>query len=174
VLADKVKELIAGGESLTVEFKSIASGKLGNSVFETVAAFSNRYGGHILMGVADDGAVAGVNPQHVESLKRNFANVLANPELVFPTLYVEPEAVNVDSKIVLAVYVPAHSLPVRYKGHAFDRAEDGDVGISRNLHLLNGRPAFRRARAHRVRGRLEHSVAPGVRQHDAGARDHRA
>jgi ATP-dependent DNA helicase RecG len=49
--ADKVKELIAGGETLTVEFKGIASGKLGSSVFETVAAFSNRYGGHILMGV---------------------------------------------------------------------------------------------------------------------------
>ena len=137
MLAEKVNELIAGGESLTVEFKSIASGKLGNSVFETVAAFSNRYGGHILMGVADDGTVAGVSPGQVEPLKRNFANMLSNPEMVFPTLHLEPEAVEVDGQLVLVVYVPAHSLPVQYKGRVYDRAEDGDVDISRNLNLLN-------------------------------------
>ncbi|MDR1432021.1 MAG: ATP-binding protein, partial [Propionibacteriaceae bacterium] len=57
MLAEKAKELIAAGESLTVEFKGVPSGKLGNSVFETVAAFSNRYGGNILMGVADGGTI---------------------------------------------------------------------------------------------------------------------
>ncbi|MDR2114226.1 MAG: putative DNA binding domain-containing protein, partial [Bifidobacteriaceae bacterium] len=137
MLADKIRELISAGEGLTVEFKSIASGKLGNSVFETVSAFSNRYGGHVLMGVADDGAVAGINPRHVEGLKRNFANVLSNPELVFPALYLEPETVDLDGKLVLAVYVPSHSLPVQYKGRTYDRAEDGDVDISRKPHLLN-------------------------------------
>jgi ATP-dependent DNA helicase RecG len=137
MLADKVKALVGGGEGLTVEFKRISSGRLGNSAFETVAGFSNRYGGHILMGVADDGTVVGVNPGQIEPLKRNFANVLSNPELMFPTLYLEPETVDVDGKLVLAVYVPPHSLPVQFKGHAYDRAEDGDVDISRNLHLLN-------------------------------------
>ena len=38
--ADKVKELIAAGEGPTVEFKSIESGQLGNSVFETVSSLS--------------------------------------------------------------------------------------------------------------------------------------
>jgi ATP-dependent DNA helicase RecG len=132
VLEEKALELIAGGEGWTVEFKSIASGKLGNSVFETVSAFSNRYGGHILIGVDDDASVIGVNPSHIESLKRNFANVLSNPESLFPTLHLEPETVEVNGKLVLAVYVPSHSLPVQYRGRTYDRAEDGDVDISRN------------------------------------------
>ena len=135
--ADKAKELLAAGEGLTVEFKSLASGRLGNSVFETVAAFSNRYGGHILMGVSDDGSVQGIAANHVDALRRNFANVLSNPEMMFPTLYLEPEPVLVDGKVILVVYVPPHSLPVQYKSRAFDRAEDGDVDISRQLHLLN-------------------------------------
>jgi ATP-dependent DNA helicase RecG len=117
---DKLKELIAAGEGPTVEFKSIASGKLGNSAFETVAAFSNRYGGHILAGVADNGAIQGINPSQVEGLKRNFVNVLSNPEMVFPTLYLEPETVDVDGKLVLIIYVPTHSLPVQYKSRAYD------------------------------------------------------
>jgi len=137
MLVDQAKELIAHGEGLTVEFKSVESGKLGNSVFETVAAFSNRYGGHILLGVRDDGTIGGLSPNHIEPLKRNFVNVLSNPELVFPTLYFEPETIEVDGKLILSVYVPPHSLPVQYKSRAYDRAEDGDVDISRNLHLLN-------------------------------------
>gem|GEM_PF-6702583 len=37
MLSEKVKELIAGGEGLTVEFKSLSAGKLGDSLFETVS-----------------------------------------------------------------------------------------------------------------------------------------
>ena len=59
MLVDQVRQLLAQGEGLTVEFKSVESGKLGSPVFETIAAFSNRYGGHLLRGVADDGAVLG-------------------------------------------------------------------------------------------------------------------
>ncbi|MCL2788218.1 MAG: putative DNA binding domain-containing protein [Micrococcales bacterium] len=137
MLVEQVREWLAQGEGLMIEFKSVTSGRLGSSVFETVVAFSNRYGGHILLGVADDGTVLGLNHAQIEGLKRNFANVLSNPELVFPSLYLEPETVDVDGKLILAVYVPPHSSPVQYKSHAYDRAEDGDVDISRNVGLLN-------------------------------------
>lgn len=137
MLADQARQLLAQGEGLMVEFKSVESGKLGSPVFETVAAFSNRYGGHILMGVADDGTVLGIPANQIDNLKRNFAKMLNNPEVMLPTLYLEPETIEIDDKLILAVYVPSHESPVQYKMHTFDRAEDGDIDISRNRSLLN-------------------------------------
>gem|GEM_PF-3392505 len=54
----KLKQLIHDGDGLAVEFKRCEN-KLANSVYETVAAFSNRYGGHILLGVEDSGRIVG-------------------------------------------------------------------------------------------------------------------
>jgi len=79
MLTNQARDLLAQGEGLMVEFKSIQAGKLGNSVFETVSAFSNRYGGHLLLGVVDDGTVLGLNPNLVDDLKRNVAKMLNNP-----------------------------------------------------------------------------------------------
>ena len=59
-MSAKLQKLIRDGEGLTVEFKRCA-GKITNDVFETVCSFSNRYGGHILLGVEDSGAVSGIS-----------------------------------------------------------------------------------------------------------------
>ena len=136
MLVDQARDLLAQGEGLTVEFKSIQAGKLGNSVFETVSAFSNRYGGHILMGVADNGTVRGISANQVDGLKRNFAKMVSNPEIVHPPLSLPLEEVTVDGKLILALYVPAHSQPVRFGSRTFDRAEDGDTNITDNAHLM--------------------------------------
>jgi len=104
MLVDQARDLLAQGEGLTVEFKSIQAGKLGNSVFETVSAFANRYGGHILMGVADDGTVEGIPANQVDGLKRNFAKMVSNPEVVHPPLSLPLEEVTVDGKLILALY----------------------------------------------------------------------
>ena len=53
-MLDKLKKYIHDGEGLTVEFKRCEN-ELANSIYETVSAFSNRYGGYILLGVEDDG-----------------------------------------------------------------------------------------------------------------------
>ena len=136
MIVDQARALLAQGEGLMVEFKSIQAGKLGNSVFETVSAFSNRYGGHILMGVADDGTVQGIPANQVDGLKRNFAKMVSNPEVVHPPLSLPLEEVTVDGKLILALYVPAHSQPVRFGPKTFDRAEDGDTNITDNAHLM--------------------------------------
>jgi len=99
-------------------------------------AFSNRYGGHILIGVGDDGTVIGVNPATSEGLRRNFANRISNPQVVFPPLYLVLEEARVDGKLVLSLYVPQHSQPVRFGSSTFDRVGDGDVDITNNLHLM--------------------------------------
>jgi hypothetical protein len=62
-------QLIDGGETDTVEFKStlrwnLKSGKAGKEIelacLKTVAAFMNAEGGTLLVGVADDGAITGI------------------------------------------------------------------------------------------------------------------
>ncbi|HCS74147.1 MAG TPA: AAA family ATPase, partial [Clostridiales bacterium] len=49
-MMEKIQELLVGGEGLTVEFKQ-SKNKLNKNVFETVCAFLNRNGGHLLLGV---------------------------------------------------------------------------------------------------------------------------
>jgi len=49
-MIDKLRQLIREGEGLTVELKRCRN-KITNNIYETVSAFSNRYGGYILLGV---------------------------------------------------------------------------------------------------------------------------
>jgi predicted HTH transcriptional regulator len=51
---EKIRDLLNQGEGFTVEYKECVNG-LNDSVFETVASFSNRYGGYLLLGVKDEG-----------------------------------------------------------------------------------------------------------------------
>ena len=103
--SEQIQKLLAEGEGLTLEFKKCVN-ELSSSVFETVCAFSNRYGGHILLGIDDSGTIIGVNPDAVFSMKKNFINMLNNPQKISPPLLLELEEINIDGKIVLHVYIP--------------------------------------------------------------------
>jgi Putative DNA-binding domain len=68
-----VPDLIHGGESATIEFKSSAwcssnpdvpEKAITTGIVKTVAAFSNSSGGTLLIGVADDGQVLGLEPDY--------------------------------------------------------------------------------------------------------------
>lgn len=52
---DTLQEFIAGGESISLEFKE----KSDDRTLESVAAFANTKGGIILIGVSDRGEVKG-------------------------------------------------------------------------------------------------------------------
>ena len=52
---DKLKLLIAEGEGLTVEFKE----KYVSKIDRDIVAFANTKGGHIILGVSDNGLIAG-------------------------------------------------------------------------------------------------------------------
>ena len=73
-MIDKLRQLIREGERLTVELKRCRN-KITNNIYETVSAFSNRYGGYILLGVGDDGEVSGVNPAAVDKIKKDFVTI---------------------------------------------------------------------------------------------------
>ncbi len=61
-----IRKLIAQGEGINLEFKA-AKSELPKNIYETVCAFLNRDGGHILLGVEDDGTIQGSH--HKASLK---------------------------------------------------------------------------------------------------------
>jgi ATP-dependent DNA helicase RecG len=54
MLPEKLISLIRQGEGLTVEFKKSTT-DITKDVYDTVCSFSNRDGGHIFLGVKDNG-----------------------------------------------------------------------------------------------------------------------
>ncbi len=133
--AEKIKELCNEGEGFTVEYKECVNG-LNDSVFETVASFSNRYGGYILLGVQEvdnKGAIIGVNPNVVVSMKKNFINILNDPKKISPSLYLSFEEIEVDGKLVLWVYIPVSSQVEFCNKKIYDRNGDADQDITNSV-----------------------------------------
>ncbi|MEG6615167.1 ATP-binding protein [Peptococcaceae bacterium 1198_IL3148] len=56
-------------------------------MFESVCAFLNRNDGHIFLGVKDNGAIAGIDKEAVETIKSNFVTSMNNPLKINPTFY---------------------------------------------------------------------------------------
>lgn len=58
----ELKKIISKGEGIDIEFKE-SRNALNKDVFETVCAFLKRKGGHLILGVKDNGKIIGVeNP----------------------------------------------------------------------------------------------------------------
>lgn len=61
----ELKSLIAGGETLTLEFKGERRGPLNDrDLVEAVVCLANAEGGLLLVGVEDDGRITGARPRH--------------------------------------------------------------------------------------------------------------
>ena len=133
---EDIQRMISGGETLTVEFKKCHH-ELSDSVFESVCAFLNRTGGHILLGITDSGEILGVNESAIESLLKNFTNTVNNPQQLNPTSYFSPEIVDMDGKKVISIYVPESSQVHRYKNRIYDRIGDADNDITLNHSLID-------------------------------------
>lgn len=85
-----VAELVAAGESRTVEFKSTARVNLATgqrdtaiemSVIKTVAGFLNAHGGTLLVGIADDGTIRGLKEDFIATGNKGrdgYENVLTS------------------------------------------------------------------------------------------------
>lgn len=73
--ASTLKKLIKQGEGLQIELKSAKQG-LPQSAYESIAAFLNRNGGHLILGVEDDGKIIGVESKKVNQYKREFVSSL--------------------------------------------------------------------------------------------------
>ena len=124
-----IAHLIARGEGINIEFKTCAH-KLTKDVYETVCAFLNRTGGHILLGVDDNGEVLGVEASSVKQIKKDFITTINNPQKISPALYTNMTEHLIDGKTVLYIPVPNSSQVHRLSGRIYDRNEDADIDIT--------------------------------------------
>ena len=142
---------IETGENTNIEFKTCTD-RVSNSVYETVCSFSNRSGGLIILGIDDNRNSIGINKNIVHDLKKNIINMLANKELFFPTLRIEPKIVEYQGKFLIVLDVPASQYPIRFKNKYFDRNGDADQDITNNMELVLS--LFERKNPHLFEDRL--------------------
>jgi ATP-dependent DNA helicase RecG len=131
---EHIKRLLAEGEGLTVEYKECVD-RLNNSVWETVCSFSNRYGGHLILGVTDSGDVLGVNRNAASLMRKNFVNMLNNPQKISPSLFLMLEEIEIDGKLLLYVYIPISAQVELCSGRIYDRIEDADVDVTKSTDI---------------------------------------
>lgn len=127
--ADRFIELSGRGEGTTIEYKTCTE-QVSESLYETVCSFLNHSGGHILVGVRNDGEIIGVNPTKAETLKSNIITAIKNTELFLPCPYFTPQILDVGGKIVLYLDIPCGQYVYRYKGRYWDRNGDADIDIT--------------------------------------------
>lgn len=97
----------------------------------------NRNGGHIFLGVADDGTILGVDKNSVSKMKKDFANLCNNKNKLNPTSYINIYDYEYDNKIIL--YIPIYQSDLVYstKGEGFDRNVDGDYKVTSPERIAN-------------------------------------
>ena len=132
----QIIELINKGEGINIEFKE-SKHKLNRDVFESVCAFLNRNGGHLFLGIDDDGTILGIDEDSVDKIKDNFVTLMNNPDKISPTFYLSVEEIKIKGRTILYIFIPESSQVHRCNGKIYDRNEDGDLDITNNTNQVS-------------------------------------
>lgn len=135
IATDKFLALTREGEGSRIEYKTCTE-EISESLYESVCSFLNHSGGQILVGVQNDGAIIGVNPDKVEQLRTNIVNGINNPELFLPCPYFTPRIMEIEGKKVMQLDIPCGQYVYRYKGRYWDRNDDADIDVTDQPELL--------------------------------------
>jgi len=133
---ESIIELTRQGEGSRIEFK-LAQNKLSRDAFETICAFLNRFGGHLLLGVSDNGEITGIDEAVIPQIVNQIATNSNNPQKLNPPFYLAPQVVEVEKKKIIYIFVPESSLVHATNGKIFDRNDDGDLDITSHQHLVS-------------------------------------
>lgn len=79
-----LKQRIAEGEGVQLDFKFRIDDQ--KKIARTLVAFANSYGGSLLIGVKDNGKIAGVNPEEEFHMIEGAASMYTKPEVKFESL----------------------------------------------------------------------------------------
>jgi len=136
------EELIKGGESKTLEFKSTLRWSLKedrqddkgvtHAVLKTIAAFLNTEGGDLLIGVGDDGAIVGIEHDRLVSddkFMRHLAQVVRNGLGDRAGTCIDPKMQVVQGKTVCVVSCQRSPEPVFLKWKGLEAAAVGDFFV---------------------------------------------
>lgn len=132
-MPEYIKQLIAEGEHQTLDFKFEVSDF--RKIARTLAAFSNTDGGRLLVGVKDNGAIAGVRSEEEYFMIEGAAKLYSRPEIDF-------EARNwlVDGRKVMEVIIrPGKEKPYLAQdeeGHWIAYIRQGDQNFKAAALLL--------------------------------------
>jgi len=132
---DQFIKLSQAGENAQIEYKTCYE-QISDSLYETVCSFLNHSGGHILVGVKDNGEIVGVNPDKATTLQGNIITAIKNPDLFLPCPYFTPQILTVEGRVVLHLDIPCGQYVYRYKGKYWDRNGDADIDVTDQPELL--------------------------------------
>ena len=132
---EEIKKLIQNGEKIDVEFKE-AKNALSKDVYDSVCSFNNRNGGHIVLGVNDKREIAGVNPDKVDKITKEFTTAINNSQKIYPPLYLTPVSIDIEDKKLIYIRVPKGCQVCRHNGRIWDRSYEGDINITDNAELV--------------------------------------
>lgn len=128
-----VQELILQGEHQQQDFKFEISDA--RKIAKSLSAFANTDGGRLLIGVKDNGKIAGVRSEEEAYMIESAANVYCSPEVRFSM-----SQHRVEGKVVLEVSIPeAENKPVCAKNEenkllAYVRIADENI-LASPIHL---------------------------------------
>ena len=136
------EELIKQGESKTLEFKSTLRWNLRedrkddrrvtHAALKTIAAFLNTEGGDLLLGIADDGTILGLESDRLDNddkFMRHLAQVVRNGLGDRAGTCIDPKIQIVDGKGVCVVSCQRSPEPVYLKWKGVETAADGDFFV---------------------------------------------
>ncbi len=136
------EELIKRGESKTLEFKSTLRWNLKedrqddkvvtHAVLKTIAAFMNTEGGDLLIGVADDGSIVGIERDQLETddkFMRHLAQAVRNGLGDRAGTCIDPKTQVVNERTVCVVACQRSPEPVYLKWKRMESATDGDFFV---------------------------------------------
>jgi type I restriction enzyme R subunit len=135
----QAEELIKRGKSKTLEFKSTLRWNLRDdvednravthAVLKTIAAFLNTEGGDLLIGVADDGSIAGIERDQLETdekFMRHLSQVVRNGLGDRAGMCIDPKVQVVQGRTVCVVSCQRSPEPVFLKWKGMEASAAGD------------------------------------------------
>lgn len=132
VLSSYIKKLIREGEHQQLDFKYAISDS--KKIARSLVAFANTDGGKLLIGVKDNGAIAGVRSDEEFYMVEGAAQMYSRPEIYF-----ESHRWEVDGKTVLEITVPKSGQKPHYapgkndKWRVYIRVKDQNLLANRVL-----------------------------------------
>ena len=101
-----LKRMISTGETETVEFKE----NIGDSMFRTVSAFSNKRGGKIFIGIDKNGQIKGVDSS--DKYLQELTNRIVDKTSIYPSI----DVIDLEGKRIIIIDISVSTYPVSYEG----------------------------------------------------------
>ena len=104
-------------------------------MFDTVCGFLNSKGGLIVLGIAGEGNIRGIDSGKVDIYIREIIKASNDPALLNPPFILNPEKFLIDGKNLIAIWVPISSQVHKYSNTIFTRVKDRCRIRSRKVDL---------------------------------------